>query len=506
MPMSINSKQLEQHVLAGLIQHPQSYTEIAVAIGDEDFYSEDTKVHQTIFRVLRAALEHGEEIDEIVLAQRVKQFNLSFEDNVDITHYIQALGMRKISKDGLLVAAQDLKKFTVRREILNNAREVGKTMKSIPSTASFDEIVETADKIYNSQIDSYSVERTSPENIFSSMEEMVEERGNNPITEFGLMGPHARLNELYGSLLRPGNISVVVARAGVGKTTFCLDFATKVSQKYDNVPVLHFDNGEMSQEELTMRQCAALSEVPLHLIETGEWRHNQECVDKIRAVWPQIKAFQFYYYNVAGMDTTSMINVLRRFYYSKVGRGNKMIFSFDYIKTTDATHQQGQREWEVVGNMVTAFKNLIQKEIVGPDGPMITMITSVQSNRSGVTNNRRVENILDDESIVSLSDRIIQFCSHMFHLRSKTNEEIQAEGANFGTHVLSCFKHRHLGKNVHRALNLVELEDGSKRKNHVNLDFSNFSIKEVGDLQDQVDSLGLNGSPEEDGDNDFADL
>jgi hypothetical protein len=270
--------------------------------------------------------------------------------------------------------------------------------------------------------------------------------------------------------------------------------------------VLHFDNGEMSQEELTMRQCAALSGVPLHLIETGEWRRNQECVDKIRAVWPQIKKFKFYYYNVAGMDVSSMLNVLRRFYYSKVGRGKKMIFSFDYIKTTDATLQKNQREWEVVGNMVTAFKNLIQKEIVTSDGPMITMITSVQSNRSGVTNNRRVENILDDESIVSLSDRIIQFCSHMFHLRSKTNEEIQAEGAQFGTHVLSCFKHRHLGKNVHRALNLVELEDGSKRKNHINLDFTNFSIEEVGDLQDQMDSLGLTALPEEDGDQSQIDL
>ena len=262
----------------------------------------------------------------------------------------------------------------------------------------------------------------------------------------------------------------------------------------------------MSKEELIMRQCAALSGIPLHLIETGEWRMNQECVDKIRKVWPQIKDFKFYYYNVAGMDVNSMLNVLRRFYYSKVGRGNKMIFSFDYIKTTDSTLQKGQREWEVVGNMVTAFKNLIQKEILSPDGPTITMITSVQSNRSGVTNNRRVENILDDESIVSLSDRIIQFCSHMFHLRSKTNEEVQAEGAQFGTHVLSCFKHRHLGKNIPRALNLVELEDGSKRKNHINLDFSNFSIREVGDLQDQVDGMGLNATPNEDGGQEGVDL
>ena len=34
--------------------------------------------------------------------------------------------------------------------------------------------------------------------------------------------------------------------------------------------------------------------------------------------------------------------------------------------------------------------------------PVIPMITSVQSNRSGITNNRNAQNIVDDESIVSL--------------------------------------------------------------------------------------------------------
>ena len=156
-------------------------------------------------------------------------------------------------------------------------------------------------------------------------------------------------------------------------------------------------------------------------------------------------------------------------------------------------------EWEVVGDMVTSFKNLIQKEILGDDGPVITMITSAQSNRSGVVTNRRVENILSDESIVSLSDRIIQFCSHMFHLRPKVAEEIQAENSRFGTHVLESFKHRHLGQNIPRALNLVEREDGSKTKNYINLDINNFVITEIGDLQDQMNAMDLDSEAEEDG-------
>jgi hypothetical protein len=117
-----------------------------------------------------------------------------------------------------------------------------------------------------------------------------------------------------------------------------------------------------------------------------------------------------------------------------------------------------------------------------------------------------VENIQNDESIVSLSDRIIQFCSHMFHLRPKVPEEIQAENSQFGTHVLESFKHRHLGQDIPRALNLVEKEDGSKVKNHINLDINNFTITEVGDFQDQVDAMNLDSEAVEDGDQMEVDL
>lgn len=495
----IYSYELEQHVLSGLLKLPDAYSSVASFLNSEDFYSENSHVHSTIFKVLKMSLDSGDAIDEIILSQRILDLSISFEDNINITDFIQTLGMKKINQSGFISAVKELKKLTIRRKIHSRALDLAKKMKSISNQTPFDDIIEEADSIYNSEIDSYSMDNTSPENIYEEMEEVVEERGDNPVQEFGLMGPHKRLNELYGSLLRPGNISVVVARSGVGKTTFCLDFVSKVSLEYNNVPILHFDNGEMSKEELLHRQCAALSGVPLNLIETGNWRRNEECVEKIRAVWPKIKEFKLYYYNVAGMDVSSMTNIIKRFYYSKVGRNNPLIFSFDYIKTTNSMRSKNGNEWEVVGDMVTSFKNLIQKEILGDDGPVITMITSVQSNRSGVVTNRRVENILSDESIVSLSDRIIQFCSHMFHLRPKVAEEIQAENSRFGTHVLESFKHRHLGQNIPRALNLVEREDGSKTKNYINLDINNFVITEIGDLQDQMNAMDLDSEAEEDG-------
>jgi replicative DNA helicase len=261
-----------------------------------------------------------------------------------------------------------------------------------------------------------------------------------------------------------------------------MDFSTKVSMSKD-VPVLHFDNGEMSKEELIMRQCAALSGVPMHLLETGNWRKaGDSVVQKVRSTWSKVKNLKFYYYNVGGMDVDAMIKVLKRFYYGKVGRGNRMIFSFDYIKTTSESGG-GKNEWQVVGEMVDKFKKCIQKEILSDGEPIIPMITSVQSNRSGITNNRQSQNIVDDESIVSLSDRITQFCSHMFILRNKTVDEIESEGRSFGTHKLINVKARHLGKDIAGAIEPVRIGD-SLRKNFINLEFNNFNITECGDLRD----------------------
>ena len=145
-------------------------------------------------------------------------------------------------------------------------------------------------------------------------------------------------------------------------------------------------------------------------------------------------------------------------------------------------------EWQIVGEMVDKFKKCVQKEILNEGEPIIPMITSVQSNRYGITNNRTAQNIVDDESIVSLSDRITQFCSHMFILRNKTADEIESEGHRFGTHKLINVKARHLGSDIAGAVEPVRIND-ALRKNSINLDFNNFNITERGDLRDIANML-----------------
>ena len=490
----VYSFEVENQLLAGLITHPDIYVEISSFINEEDFYSQNSQVNKTIFHIIKSTIESGSNIDYVMLTERVNALGITFEDNINVSDYIQALSLRKINRNSLIDLAKDFKKLSVRRHICDSANEVIKSMRKASGSESFSELIETADNTYNKVINFYDGSSCSPENLFSDMEEKIELRGNNPVKEFGLVGPHKRTHELYGSLLRPGNITTITARSGVGKTQFCLDFCLKTSEINDGVPVLHFDNGEMSKEELQGRLCSSMSGVPIHLIETGQWRQaGKEVVNKVRAVWPKIQNLNVFYYNVAGLTVDQMTNLVKRFYYSKVGRGKKLIFNYDYIKTTSES-SSGKMEWQVVGEMMEKFKRLIHKDILYNNEPMIAMMTSVQSNRIGITNNRRTENIVEDESIVSLSDRINQLSSHLFSLRKKTDEET-LDMPEFGTHKLIAFKTRHLGENAFRAINRVRMEDGSLSQNAIFLDFNNFKVSETGDLQDFVESQELGDSP-----------
>ena len=84
----IFSYELEKKVLSGLIQHKHKWEEISSFLNDKDFYSEDSKVNLSIFKLLRHALDNAESIDETILVQRINQLKVSFPDSIDVAEYV----------------------------------------------------------------------------------------------------------------------------------------------------------------------------------------------------------------------------------------------------------------------------------------------------------------------------------------------------------------------------------------------------------------------------------
>jgi replicative DNA helicase len=485
------SFELELKVLSGLLQHPHKWAEISSFITDDDFFSEDSKFHISIFKIIRKALNNAESINDTILIDRIKNLNISFPDSIDPEEYIRAMQYFPIEEKVFENSVRELKKYTIRRKILHISDDFKRFANKVDTTDSYSSIVEGADKIYNDTIRTFELGENKIIDLAEIAEEIVEDRGDNPPEEIGFMSPYPTINKIYGSLLRPGNLLVFAARAKAGKSSIMLDYLLKTSYKY-KVPVLHFDNGEMSEHELIFRMVSGISGVPIHLLESGKWRtcgykdwSSKEVVERVRSVWKQMKGIKILYENVAGMSSEEMISLMKRIYYSEIGRGNPMIFSFDYLKT-DFTNLGKGSDWAFVGRLVNSFKQVIHRELKFDGKPCVSMMTSVQTNRAGIVKNKDSKTVVDDESVVALSDDIIRFASHLFLLRKKTIDELVDEGDEFGTHKLICLAARHLGEDPFGHLNPVQMDDGSLRDNFINLNFDSFNVEDRGDLRDII--------------------
>ena len=314
--------------------------------------------------MLKSALDNAEAIDETILIYRVKQLGMTFPDSIDITDYIQNLTFIKITEDNFLSSVKELKKVSIRREGFNIAE---KRVKKADPSMLYNQLVDGMDKIYNDGVSSFEMGEEKLVNLADIAEEIVEDRGDNPPEEVGLMGPYPTLNKIYGSLVRAGNITCVAARAKVGKTSLLIDMLLKISYEH-GVPILHFDNGEMSEEELVFRMVSGASGIPVHLLESGKWRHTayrdwtaEQVVERVRGVWDKMKKIKILYHNVAGMSSDEMCSLLKRYYYSDIGRGNQLIFSFDYLKTDFGNLDKGAGC--LVGKTLHDFKQLISREL-----------------------------------------------------------------------------------------------------------------------------------------------
>ena len=162
------------------------------------------------------------------------------------------------------------------------------------------------------------------------MEELIEERGKEPQQENGFLTPYPEFNRMFGGLL-PRNIYAVISRPGEGKSTWINDMCFKTAVQ-NGVKALILDT-EMSIEETRFRVMAAISGVPIWYLQTGNWRKNPEMFDKVRAaeklVGEYAKEGLYNHYHVGRYTVDEMLSIVRRWYYSKVGRGNPCIIAYD---------------------------------------------------------------------------------------------------------------------------------------------------------------------------------
>lgn len=475
--MAIHSLQVEKHVLSGLIKHPNIFTEIAPFISEKEFFDE---VHSTIFLVIRSCFDKAERWDKVLLAEKIRNLGVSFKSEINIYDYIDNLSFVPITYGAAIEAARELVKLRVRRDVEDSAREIIKFVQNNGNN-SLDEIISEVDAIYGKKASVMEPEN-QPQILFSQIDELVEERGNNPQEEMGLKTPYPEFNRLYGGL-KTKEIYAFASRPGQGKTTIISDLVFKTA-KINGIKALICDT-EMSTESIRFRQAAARAGVGLWYIETGNWRKNPEMVKKVRAALKDCKDFDFvHHFHVGSKNIDQVISIIRRWHYTHVKKGEKCIVAYDYFKLTGESVSKNWAEYQAMGEKIDKFKRLLEELDAAGVG-------AIQLNRSGENLNRNSQDVVDDGSAVAISDRLQWFAAFLGIFRRKTLDEIAIDGTEFGTHKLIPIKTRYQGKDAAGHHDVVKRTnaDGETRyvNNFLNYQVDNFNVAECGSLRDIVE-------------------
>lgn len=474
------SLELERHSLSALLKFPELFYDTEQFFNGKEFTN---KINEVIFSVVKSSYQSNEKLDKILLAQKIKNLGINFQEEINIFDYCDILYSCAINKGGGENAIKDLFWLRVKHELYECLREQAIFLKKC-GNKSLVEVINEVDYIHNKQISAFKLNEDRVENIFETIEPTIEEIGNNPPDESQfMMGPFSTVNYIMGSLSKPENITVIGARSGVGKTNISMFVNIYLAEKY-NLPILWMDQAEMSIKELQFRAVCMFSNgvIPYYAVESGDWRKNPEWERLIRTnIFPRVKKIKFYYQNVGLFSPLETISFIRRFSKRVTGRDKMFLCCYDYLKAFDIDDYRSE-EWRTMGKFMKDIKTFIRGEV------RIPFWTSVQLNRKGIVTNRKSEQIEDSEDTFSLSDRITHQATHPLLLRQKTNDELAYEKNRYGNMKLQWPKHRHLGRGFREAFKTVKV---GKRflKNYINLDCQSFCFEDKGPATKMVEEL-----------------
>lgn len=481
--MSSYLPDIEQHLIGLLLNQPSIWAEINM-LTDRDF----SEVRRNIVRVMRQQLDQipQQSVAPVILAEKLKSYEVTEIGGVDVLIYLTGLEHRGriIKADQAVPLLKEIKLATVRRELIVACDEA---KAAIRNGKTLDEMVATIDSTLSGVNTSYFTSGSTVD-VFERFEQVIESKGEKDKEDLGYVGVFPSIDKTLGPLIHKGSFSNISARSGGGKSSLGFHYVIGTSEAHD-LPILWLDAGEMTDEQLMFRAACNFSSgrIPLWAVRSNGWRHNKEWVDIMRGeIFPRARKLvnRFHYKNVSGMSAKEKTAFMRRHYYNKIGRGNFLIIVDDYLKGMESLNKE-TKEYQAIGYYTSDVKSLVTAEI---DAGFMTF---TQSNRFGISKGKKASEIVDNDSVISLSDRIKDNCTSVFLMRYKVNEELGREKNGFGNVVLKNLKIREgLGREYESFARPVKLPSGTFADNYFNLDYHGFHYRDKGLFSESLVTLG----------------
>lgn len=348
----------ERSVIGSLLIDNELVGEVVSILHPEHFYAEVSRgVYQAIFSLFTrgAKADIVTVIDECVMQSVFENAEAAKTYLVDVMNGVPTT--KSISKYAAIV----IEKYMLRTLILASKEIIdlaSSNTESAEKVLDFAEqkIFDIREGVENRTLVPLSTIAYDQLKAFCDLVEQSKALGGKPIMS-GLATGFTTLDDMISGLNR-SDLVILAARPGMGKTSFALNIAVNVANKYKDKAVCIFSL-EMSKEQLVSRMMSSEAQVSSDTMRTGKiGRENPDDVAKIMNVTQKLQTLDIYIDDTPGTNVSAIKAKLRRV-------KNLGLVIIDYLQLMNSVvDYHGNRVAEI--SEITRMLKIMAKELNVP--------------------------------------------------------------------------------------------------------------------------------------------
>jgi len=328
-----NDQAAEMSTLGGMLLSKDAIVEVLELVRAEDFYYPK---HEIIFNAINAVFSRSEPTDVIMITdQLTREGNLAKIGGASYLHTLESSVPTAANASYYASIVAD--KAVLRKLVQSGTRisQMGFAAEGDPS-----------ELLNDAQVEIFSIGRAAGAQDALMLRDAVEiavkemeHQAKSAKEGLDIPTGFRELDDVTNGL-HPGQLVLIAARPGLGKSTLALDFARSAALK-SNIPTVFFSL-EMSATEISQRLIAAETSVPLTVIRKSK-EMNNEGWKRINSVQARIGQTPLYIDDSPNLTLSEIRAKCRRM---KAQLGIKLVI-IDYLQLMTSGKKVENRQQEV---------------------------------------------------------------------------------------------------------------------------------------------------------------
>ena len=339
----------EQSAIGGMLLSKDAVADVLEAVKASDFY---VPKHTLIFEAILSLYSHGEPIDVIAVADELtKSGQLTRAGGIDYLHSLTSI-VPTAANAGYYA------EIVAERAVLRKLVEAGTRIVQMGYASEG----EVSDLVNNAQSEIYGVmdddDRGDYVKLSSAVQSAIDEIEAAGNVDGGMVGVPTGFHEFdeLTSGLKAGQMIIIAARPGMGKSTLALDFARSAAIRHD-MPTVFFSL-EMGRSEIALKLLSAESNILMTKLRKGALERRDWTT--LAQVHGRVNDAPLYIDDSANMTLVEIRAKCRRL---KQQVGLKMVV-IDYLQLMSSGKKVESRQQEV--SEFSRSLKLLAKELQVP--------------------------------------------------------------------------------------------------------------------------------------------